>query len=194
MLQLERDRAGYVATRRFGFMTAFKKATIPQNEVDLVVNSLLEKPPDFFEQFLGPNPTATQITEYMQSAIADALEGQTYLNDLYQVNVREAAQSGEWPAMVHLSIKRLDRQPIHDWRELQTIKDELVGPENEGVELYPARSRIVDTANQYHVFVLKDPESRFPFGFQGRVVTNESIGKSVNRQIEALKKTPPPEN
>ncbi len=24
-----------------------------------------------------------------------------------------------WPAMIHLSIKRNDRNPIHDWRELQ---------------------------------------------------------------------------
>jgi hypothetical protein len=37
---------------------------------------------------------------------------------------------------------------VHDWRDLQRIKNQLVGPECEAVELYPAESRKVDTANQ----------------------------------------------
>lgn len=69
-------------------------------------------------------------------------------------------------------------------RELPAIKNELVGPENEGVELYPAESRLMDSANQYHLWVLTDPEKRFPFGFTSRVVTEEAFGKSVQRKFE----------
>ena len=100
-----------------------------------------------------------------------------YKNDMYQVAVRDLGEN----LGVHLSIKRIDRAPIHDWRDLQEIKNQLVGPECEGVELYPAESRRVDTANQYHLFVVKDTKYRFPFGFTTRVVTEDSLGNSVNR-------------
>ncbi|GHO61302.1 hypothetical protein KSC_001940 [Ktedonobacter sp. SOSP1-52] len=56
------------------------------------------------------------------------------------------------------------------------IKDELVGPECEGVELFPARSREVDTSNHYHLWVIDDPTFRFPFGFTRRLVTEATIG------------------
>ena len=71
-----------------------------------------------------------------------------------------------------LSIKRLDKAPIHDWRDLQRIKNELLGPEREAVELYPAESRLMDTSNQYHLWALP-PGKRFPFGMVDRCVTEE---------------------
>lgn len=92
-----------------------------------------------------------------------------YKNDQYQVAVYE---DGDF---IHLSIRRLDRQPIRDWRDMQEIKNQIVGPENEGVELYPAESRLVDAANQYHMFVLKDPAVQFPFGFNERYVSNNPM-------------------
>jgi len=36
--------------------------------------------------------------------------------------------------------------------------------------LYPAESRRVDTSNQYHLWVMKDPMFKFPFGFKERMV------------------------
>jgi hypothetical protein len=37
--------------------------------------------------------------------------------------------------------------------------------------LYPAESRIVDTANQYHLWVIETPGIKFPLGFdEGRKV------------------------
>jgi hypothetical protein len=96
-----------------------------------------------------------------------------FLSDKYQVNIRESRQASDldWPPMLHLSIKRRDKEPIHDWREMQEIKNALCGKEAEGVELYPAESRLTDTANQYHMWVLKG-QIKFPFGFfDGRNVT-----------------------
>jgi hypothetical protein len=92
--------------------------------------------------------------------------GELFVNEVYQV-IRERL-GGWW----HLSIKPLTRERHSRWRDYQRIKTELVGPEHEGVELFPAESRLVDTADQYHLWVAADPAYRFPFGFdEGRSVS-----------------------
>ena len=58
----------------------------------------------------------------------EELDCEVYVNDIYQVNVqrnkqadymvREATMKGK---MTYLSIKRLDKKSIHDWRHLQEI-------------------------------------------------------------------------
>ena len=106
-----------------------------------------------------------------------------FSNDKYLVTVREQSAEGK-PTLVHLSIKRLDQQPIHDWRDLQAIKNQLVGEECEGVELYPAQTRLVDAANQFHLWVVKDPTFRFPIGFDKGIVSDIPVGYSVNRPIK----------
>lgn len=100
----------------------------------------------------------------------------TYRDDTYQVNVEEvpAPFGPENGDVIWLSIKRIDREAFHDWRILQEIKNSLVGPENEGFEIYPAESRLVDTANQYHLFVFKDPKVRLPVGYRERLVMDET--------------------
>jgi hypothetical protein len=64
--------------------------------------------------------------------------------------------------VVHISYHRRDRAPIRDWRIGQRIKSQLAGPEWEGVELYPAESRVVDTSNEYHLYAFAGD---LPFGF-----------------------------
>lgn len=105
-----------------------------------------------------------------------------WLNDLYQVSVR----SCEWPdgnEILHLSIKRRDKEPIHDWRHLQQIKNMIVGKECEGFELYPAESRLLDEANQYHLWVFSSPSVRIPVGDQDRKIgTPENAAKYGAKQ------------
>jgi hypothetical protein len=92
--------------------------------------------------------------------------GEVWLNDLYQVAVM--AWGKDW---IQLNIRRRDGGPIlRDWRHFQQIKNEIVGAEHEAVELYPAESRLVDTANKFHLFVARDPTFRFPFGWRAREV------------------------
>lgn len=80
----------------------------------------------------------------------------------------------------HLSIRRNDNQPMRDWRELQRIKNELTHPEADAVELFPAESRKVDTANQFHLWVFMDDAERpvssrvLPFGWLAREVSDRS--------------------
>lgn len=101
-------------------------------------------------------------------------ETRVVMNHLYQVNIRLV--DTDW---LHLSIKRRDKQPIHDWRHLQQIKNMLIGMEHEGVELYPAESRLVDEANQYHLWVSTDPKYRFPWGWKNRTVAGPEEATAV---------------
>lgn len=90
-----------------------------------------------------------------------------FINSIYQVSVWFELSSffGE---VAHLSFKTHDKQARHDWREMQRIKNELCGDETEAIEIYPMESRLVDTANQYHLFVFKD--YKLDLGFKERLV------------------------
>jgi hypothetical protein len=92
-----------------------------------------------------------------------------WANDLYVV-IKAPLGSATGAEGWHLSIRRQDRTTARDWRHFQRMKNQLCGPEMEGIELYPAESRLVDTANQYHVWVVADA---IPIGFPGRLVLDE---------------------
>ena len=119
-------------------------------------------------------------------------EAEVYVNATYTVTKADATQAhmvhaGEdtgWPAMWYLSIKRNDREVIWDWRELQEIKNLICGEDNEGMQLFPAEERVVDTANQYHLFVIKDAGLFFPIGFAVRNVTDAPITNTKQRTLE----------
>lgn len=99
-----------------------------------------------------------------------------FINDIYQVQVRTV----DYP-LLQLNIRRRDGKPIfRDWRHFQQIKNEIVGPECEAVELYPAEERLVDQGNKYHLFAIADPKFRFPFGWQERTVDYSSYDKSIS--------------
>lgn len=91
--------------------------------------------------------------------------GELFINQRYHVIRERIGQF--W----HLSI----RSERRFWREYQQIKNQLVGPENEGVELFPAQSRVTDLADQYHLWVVADEHVRFPFGFGPQAPDNDNI-------------------
>lgn len=107
-----------------------------------------------------------------------------FVNSRYQVSQFPpqaiGRENGKPVLLFHLSIKRVDGAAIHDWRDLQRIKNEILGEEAEGVELYPAESRLVDGANQYHLWVLVG--SRFPFGFSDRLVAEPGGMEGVQQR------------
>jgi hypothetical protein len=117
--------------------------------------------------------------------IASMVKCEHWRNSRYQVQLRRlTSHTPESPPLVWLSIKRNDQLPIRDWRELQRIKNELVGPDYEGIELYPAEQRRVDTSNQYHLWVIDDPRFRFGFGFHDRLVLEDPPGTARQRPFE----------
>lgn len=127
--------------------------------------------PEAQERFatLGAKSTPPMTGDEMRQVYLDGHNrSKTYINSRYQVIIESnPVQDGEDSVieMVHLSIKRLDQAPVRDWRDFQRIKNELVGPECEGVELFPAESRCVDTANQYHLWCVKSNTFRWEIGW-----------------------------
>jgi len=147
--------------------TPFQRATLTRHQVEQTIDLLISK---------FPNEPLNR-----EELIEEQLRDEIWLNNLYQVNVRFIMTKDNWPAMLHLSIKSRDKSPIRDWRHMQRIKNEIAGVENEAVELYPAESRLVDTANQYHLWALAEAGKRFPFGFPDRFVHSTPIGNSKQR-------------
>jgi hypothetical protein len=124
-------------------------------------------------------------------AMLERIAGQEiWINSRYQVNVDRDPPHGFGPdtPIVHLSIKRLDKIAIHDWRDLQRLKNELLGPEIEAIEIYPAESRLVDTSNQYHLWAF--PAGRtVPIGWTDRAIVSEAHaggpGRFAQRAMES---------
>jgi hypothetical protein len=96
-------------------------------------------------------------------------------SETYQVAIDKTPDHNFGPEIElwHLSFKRNDREAFHDWRVAQGIKNQLCGPETEGMEIYPAESRLVDTSNQYHMWVFVTPGFTIPCGFSDRVVITQ---------------------
>lgn len=136
----------------------------------------IPKPPGFYETVCGGD---LEMAEQLRAEIESQ---KLWKNNRYQVAVVEVGAEG-YPPVLHLSIKRLDRKPAHDWRALQRIKNELVGEEYEAVEIYPPEEHLIDTSNQYHLWVFLDPEFRLPFGFRdGHGVATSAEAASMGAQ------------
>jgi len=149
-----------------------------------------------FQRAEYPTPSEEQMEQFIQiemenekvnreqaiEIIEKWLSNEVFKNELYTVTkipIEIGGDKGFW-----LSIKRNNKETIHDWRHLQFIKNQIVGEENEGFELYPSEKRVVDEANQYHLFVYADPKIRIPVGFEiGRMVADDSQTGSKNRKL-----------
>lgn len=104
---------------------------------------------------------------------------EVYVNNIYQVMVYRGHEADE---LVHieelkgkctwLSIKRRDKRPVNNWNDMQLMKNRLVGTQCDAFQLFPAESRMVNTANQYHLIVLPEGQA-LPFGWGKRAVVEE---------------------
>ena len=137
----------------------------------------------FRKQFIAAGGTKSDADD----AYRNVSKQETYSNDLYLVQINRDANHGFGESltdgMFELTIRRKDREPMHDWRHVQLIKNQIVGDENEMVELYPAESRLRDSANQFWFYGFNNDKVRFPFGMFGRVVNDgNDFGKSKQRK------------
>lgn len=150
-------------------MTPFKKAHYPI--WDLPIKERFEYCKLETKKF-GLNLTHEQSKQYYN----EMYNCEVWKNDIYEVKVFRGKQA-DWiihndeikGTMDYLSIKRIDKKSIHDWRDFQNIKNELVSKDREAIEIYPKEDRLVDTANQYHLFIF--PKNYIiPFGWFNRNV------------------------
>jgi len=99
---------------------------------------------------------------------------ENYRNETYHAMIDKHDTHGFGDDIIvwTLSIKRHDREPICDWRDFQEIKNQLCGEQAEGMMLYPAESRVVDTANQYWMYVFMNEGFIIPVGFTQGIKTD----------------------
>lgn len=102
-----------------------------------------------------------------------------WINNLY--TVAERRQETENGTLVHLSIHNHNRTAHHDWRHLQRIKNDILGPEEEAVEVFPAESRLVDTSNEFHLWAILG--ARLPFGYQERLVSDGGYDLGAKQRL-----------
>jgi len=131
-------------------------------------------------QRVEPNPAMQELRAKVGSPPAH----EVWANDLYQIVVTYMGEimgdeTHDRQGFMHLSMKRHDRHPMADWRHYQAIKNEIAGPEREAVEIFPAESRLVDSANEYHLWVF--PEGYvIEFGFTEQLVSSDYQTKAFN--------------
>ena len=131
---------------------------------------LLAQPAEFFQQYHhGRTPDLLEKVHFVERMLQAAAAPLMFENDVYLVHVEKS------PPYVHLTISRHDELPSKSWSDFQRIKNELVGPECEAMELYPAESRLVDTRNEYHLWVIPNAAVRFPVGHAERRVWNKPL-------------------
>jgi len=124
--------------------------------------------------------------KHAKAVIKETTPEVLFINELYVVSVfkNESHGLGADVEVWHLSIRRQDREAIHDWRHFQQIKNEICGTEREGLELYPAESRVLDAANQYHLYVIMQDGAQVPVGYGSGGRDKGNIGKSKQRPFE----------
>jgi len=96
------------------------------------------------------------------------LPREVWRNDLYTVALRWDTEDGR-DGLVQISYHRHDRAAVRDWRHGQQIKNETMGPLRWAVELYPSERDLMDTSNEYHLWVMP-VGTPMPFGSHGAAV------------------------
>lgn len=111
----------------------------------------------------GINPE--DVLEHYQTSLND----EVFINPEYLVIRRQAPpymNTSAFKGLMWLIIRRRDGNPVRNWEDLQEIKNLLLGPQAEAIEIYPAESRRVNAVNQFHLFGAAN--MRAPFGFPER--------------------------
>lgn len=52
----------------------------------------------------------------------------------------------------HLRVRRIDDEPIHNYMDLQEIKNDLLGEDVVAVEIYPRKADFKNGSNTYHIW------------------------------------------
>jgi hypothetical protein len=143
---------------------------------------VLTEPAPKSAEFVASLPDIHRKVYEDEQRLYDEGKQTMWQNHLYVVIAKTDDNGFTW-----LSIRRQDRKAIRDWRHFQRIKNELCGPEREAIELFPAESRLVDGANQYHLWVFPEGQ-HVPIGWEvDRMVTGAdeaaAIG-AVQRDLE----------
>ena len=136
---------------------------------------------------------ANQMKNGWKGKVLRYFQSSTYRVSFY-IQPKHTYENGfETPLMGLLSYRRKDGNPIVCWREKQLIKDCISGTETEAVEIFPHWERLLDSANQYHLWLM--PYGNIiPFGYFGeRCTEQDPFLKKALRESLAKNFTPTPQ-
>ena len=137
--------------------------------------------PGGWQVYVPPEPPSLPWERLRHVGDEDAGGGLSYEvweNRRYNCSVRRYAKGffiKNKPYIV-IGISNEDESARHDWRDFQAIKNDICGRDWEGVELYPAESRLKDPSNRFYLFCCE--KGLLDFGLPGgRIVLdiNEAI-------------------
>jgi hypothetical protein len=113
---------------------------------------------------------------------AEYMNADLWMNDVYQVDRRDCGPDPAEGRMIWLSIKRNRPASRSTTGAISSGSSRSsCGAEAEGVELYPAESRVVDTANQYHLWAFT--KAKIEVGWQrGERMTPEQADRVGAKQ------------
>ena len=152
--------------------------TLPEERLNIEIDKVIK---------MFPSCTREQAHIVVSKEIAAS---EVYMNNIYQVKVYRGSAADELVQIENLkgrctwlSFKRRDKQPVNNWQDMQTMKNRLVGCECDALQIFPAESRMINTANQYHLIVFPE-DYRLPFGWHGdrAVVTENSENNAGSTQ------------
>jgi len=137
-------------------------------------------------QQLGKNAGHTITKRQAKELMNEHLSAKTWINSTYQVMVWSGKSVDKYLRIPsfhgtfdYLSIKRRDLAVCRNWSDFQTIKNLLCkdGDKRYAIEIYPPESRLMNTANQYHIWVFpKDFD--LGIGFTHREVVDRTQEQS----------------
>jgi hypothetical protein len=78
------------------------------------------------------------------------------INDEYRILIAETEE------FLHIRIRRLDDKPITEYQLFQDIKNEFIGKDKVGVQVFPKVGDYIDNTNTYHIFHWMKNEPRIP--------------------------------
>lgn len=83
--------------------------------------------------------------------------------------------------------------PLHDWRDMQAIKNAICGPEAFAIEIYPPESDMVDMNNNYHLWVYLDGyELKFGFKYGRNIADPRLNGDRIQTATPQREFSAPP--
>jgi len=138
----------------------------------------LQKDPEWFREQRRADVARmvreASLVEISDEAIDSLFPDETWGNDRYTVNVHFL--DGDRDGFVEVGVHNHNRTPHVPWRHLQQIKNEVVGADREAVQLFPAEDRLVDTANEYWLYV-------YPIGKAPMRNRRTKVGMDYGRNV-----------
>lgn len=132
-----------------------------------------------------------KFPDISDEALDDLISDETWGNDRYTVNLHFL--DGDRDGFVEVGVHNHNRTPHVSWRHLQQIKNEVLGPDREAVQLFPAEDRLVDTANEYWLYVypvgkapMRDRRTKVGMDHGRNVAYDMPDGFSRSRQSQEM--------